>query len=1359
MNCSVQAQEAKISVTKTADPAFGSEGTSVTFTLNVINSGSSSLPHVFVSDLLPVGMSYIASSSGGTHSGQNVYWSDIGPFSSGASKSLQIVARIDGPVSGVQTLTNRVDVEARPANGGIVTDYATASVQAQEAKISVIKTAYPTVGSPGTDVTFTLNVINSGSSDLPHVFVSDLLPAGMSYIASSSGGTPSGQTVVWSDIGPLLSGDRKWLMMVARIDGSVLGVQTLTNRVDVEARPANGGIVTDYATASVQAQEAKISVTKTADPAFGSEGTPVTFTLNVINSGSSSLPHVFVSDLLPVGMSYIASSSGGTHSGQNVYWSDIGPFSSGASKSLQIVARIDGPVSGVQTLTNRVDVEARPANGGIVTDYATASVQAQEAKISVTKTADPAFGLTGALIDFTLTVTNNGEAMLPHVFVSDKLPAGLAYDSSAGGVSSGKYINWTDVGPLADGASHTLWIKATIDGSVYGTLTNRVDVKAKPEHGDEVNSSTTASVESKNICISGHNFENSTGKGLAGWTIVVSNVTDQLTTVTNDTGYWQVCGLPADSYTVCEELKDGWTQVIKDGTQIETDGCYNIILGYSESVPNLDFYNDAPCNLILTKTADKPTVHRGEDINYTINLCNPCPDGISFTNVTLWDVLPKGVELVSVYPAPSSTNLTWYIGALYPGQCFYVELVVRVPIVDINYDMSQGVQGVGFVNVHNDYDTHQGPDSITNCAYAKADLVETMSSCASSSIVDPGTELRRREFGSGTYESEELTRIRTENKSIRSVTSLSATHKPTTFALPQDRSIGYVTKWTEKSKGINTITGATMNEEYTFASKIDKDRSIELDENGSTMKTEVEFEGSGHIGVLKKQSPDAHPRSRPVYEAGEDYVGSFRVFENVDEYGSSVRSNKSVTGYGYVDVNKRVQGSQRTYESGTGSYQSDEIIDTPSNFIAKDISLVHGPTSYNYTPRFGVSQNMKWSEGMWSRSGYLAGGDIFKDSSNCGIPVTKTGNSSPPASYISERFSSLDSLKKETIASGLNEMKTNASFSGMADFEVKSIGENQATKVDNEERYVGQYDIRRKVLLTGVSRYDRPHITVKKEGNMTTRWFNKTNAQVAKYVITITNDGNVALAPINVRDIFPPGTEYIGSSIRPASISKTDANWTLVHLGIGNTIEIELELNLTEYAPGNIVNRVMVCGMNKDACVSGAAYAALESAGLPCCLSEVRLDKRAVLDATDPTLVHFTIEVRNNADSTLAATLTDMLPAGLTFLSASPEPSRQEGQFLQWIVPDLQPGGVATIQYLARATMDDSYVNSVHLDATAVDAAGYDTADAAARVEVWSSGVAPKTTRYGGWQTPDWNMTSPDEGITIELSPDEDIVE
>ena len=759
----------------------------------------------------------------------------------------------------------------------------------------------------------------------------------------------------------------------------------------------------------------------------------------------------------------------------------------------------------------------------------------------------------------------------------------------------------------------------------------------------------------------------------------------------------------------------------------------------------------------LNKTALNTTVHRGEDIHYLIEVCNdgPAPSPMSPSGTSF----PRELSWSQSMPEPAS-NLAWNIGTLAPGQCFSVELVVRVPIVDINYDMTQGVQGEGFVNVHNDYNTHQGPESVTNCAYARADLVETISSCASTRIVDPGTQLKRREFGSGVYESEELTRIRTENKSIKTVTSLSAIHKPTVFSLPQGRSIDYGSKWTEKSKGINTITGATMNEEYTFASKIEKDRSIELDENGSTMKTELEFEGAGHIGVLKKETPDAHPTVKPVYEASEDYVGNFRVSEMVDEYGKSVQSNKSVTGYGYVAVDKRVKDSQRTYESGTGSYQSEELIDTPSNYIAKDITLVHGPTNYSYTPNFGVNQDLKWSEGMWSKSGTLRGGDIFGGNNSCGVAVKTTGcsaNATPPATYISERYSSLDYLKKETVALGLNQMNTNASFSGMADYRVKAVETNRTGRIDNEERYVGQYDITRKVLLTGVSRYDRPHITVTKEGRMTTKWFNKTNAQVAEYIITITNDGNRALAPINVRDIFPPGTEYIGSSIRPSSLSGNEANWTLLHLGIGNTIEIELELNVTEYAPGNVCNRVMVCAMNGDACVSAGNYTCLESGWLTCCPPELFVDKTAELDALDPRVVHYTIVVKNNAKSTIAATLTDKLPGGMSLLEASPEANVYGGLLMQWIVPDLAPGEVETIEYSVLASRDGSYVNVVQADATAVDGSGHYNGDAAAQIDVSSTGAPPKTTRYAGWQPPDWDMTSPDEGISIDLSPDEDL--
>ena len=993
----------------------------------------------------------------------------------------------------------------------------------------------------------------------------------------------------------------------------------------------------------------------------------------------------------------------------------------------------------------------------------------------------------GSTVTWKYVVTNTGNVELTNVVVVDDQ-----------GVVLGEPVeSITDNDILEVGET---WTYEATGTAVCGQYSNLATVTADQPAGDQVSDNDPSHYFGSCGAIdiekatNGEDADTEPGPEVAEgstvtWTYVVTNTGNvDLTNVVVVDDQGVVLGEPVESLTDNDVLEVGetWTY---EATGTAICGQYANLATVTADQPAGDPVTDedpshymgtcGKCILELNKTALNETVERGQDIYYSIDLCSSC----GYDDVILRDVLPNDVELVSVDPPASLTGntLTWDLGK-FPSspyqRCFNAVVVVRVPIVNMSYDMEQGVQGEGFVNVHNDYDTHHEPKSITNCAYAEAYvyapkdnldantdanlddnlvLMESVSSCASTRVVDPGTELRRREFGSGTYASEELTRVRMENKSIQSATSLSASHKPTTFSLPGGSSITYGSKWTEKSKGINYATGATINEEYTFANKIDKERVVDLDKNGSTMKTDVTFTGTGHIGVLKKEEPDSHPRVKPTYEAVEDYTGTFRVYELVDEYGSNVRSEKSVTGYGYAAVDKRVSNNQRTYESGTGSYDSEEQIETASNYIAKDINLVYGPTNYSYSPSFATSQNIKWSEGMWSKSGVLAGGVILAALPSSGCGGEAPANTSAPATYISERYSSLNYLDKETVAAGLNEMKTNASFSGMADFRAKATYSNKTGEIDNEERYVGDYDITRKVQITGVSKYGRPHITVTKEGNMTTRWFNKTMANVAEYTITIVNDGNVALAPINIRDIFPPGTEYIYSSIRPDSYSNSEANWSLMNLGVGNSIKLELTLNVTKYAPANLVNRVMVCGMNGDeGCVSGSAYFVLESGDLTCCPPEVVLDKVAQIDATDQTLVHYTIVVQNNANSTVAATLTDMLPIGMNYMSATIEPDIQNGQFLQWIIPTLEPGDVTTIEYQARATMNGAYVNKVDMDATAVDGTGYDTEEAAARVYIGSTGVPPKTTRYGGWQVPDWNMTSPDQGITVSLSPDED---
>ena len=329
----------------------------------------------------------------------------------------------------------------------------------------VSKTANPAQGAPNAQTIFNITVNNTGSVLLNRTELTDLLPNGLTFISASPAMTSSvnnlngSTTLYWANLsqsfGTVLNPGQQFTVRVtASFSGSKYG--RLTNYVTSKGYNLRRESKKSTSSTDVFALKQNIAVVKTPDVTSGSQGTSVNFTLNVQNTGNVSLKNVFVSDLLPTGMSYLSSSPGSTNNGLHVYWSDIGPIEIGASKQLWIKALIHGPVVGNETLTNLVNVSGKPEFGNNVTNSSTASVNAQEANISVSKTADPTFGSKGALINFTLVVNNTGDAPLPHVSVSDQLPAGMVYDSSsAGGVNNGRYINWTDIGPMAVGASRT----------------------------------------------------------------------------------------------------------------------------------------------------------------------------------------------------------------------------------------------------------------------------------------------------------------------------------------------------------------------------------------------------------------------------------------------------------------------------------------------------------------------------------------------------------------------------------------------------------------------------------------------------------------------------------------------------------------------------------------------------------------------------------------------------------------------------------------------------------------------------------------------------------------------------------------
>jgi uncharacterized repeat protein (TIGR01451 family) len=721
-----------------------------------------------------------------------------------------------------------------------------------------------------------------------------------------------------------------------------------------------------------------------------------------------------------------------------------------------------------------------------------------------------------------------------------------------------------------------------------------------------------------------------------------------------------------------------------DGNEIESKGAESV-----EIITN---------TICLTKTASPKVARPGDYVTYNITWHEP--------GDMIVDNYPEGVTFVSASPMPvdDGKNNKWIIDNNINGTIIIIVLVAQ-DVGNTSFDMGQEVTGTGFVNVHNEIRTN--PMILNNKAtmYAKTGetYTEICSAYAEVSVGPPQAYVALKEHGSGEYASEEAILYQNSNGSIKVTKGLTAMHRPTSFSLPNNRNVDFQSKWTEMAKSKNYATGGSIDEEYAYASRIRRNSSLDLDENGSTMKTETDFEGVGHIGLVKKAADvNTTWNASDIFLSQEDYVGRFKINQKFDEYGKNAEYEKSVNGTGYVSASKDLGKAQSSYESGTGNYQSEEKISTVANYISKDIRLVHLPTSYNYTPTFSTSSDLLWSEGMWSKT---------------------------PTSQISERFSRAASLSLQSTARGLNEMETEGSVTGQADFRTAYKEENGSSVIDQQETYVGEFDIKRKISLGGVAKYDRPHLSLSKMAKV-----DLLNSTIVDYRIIIENNGNKALSPVYVKDVFPTGTEYITSSLRPAELTTVYANWSLPAIGIGNKVIIDLQLNITE-EPSNLVNRVEAAGKYDERWTLARNFSVSNLNWLTCCPPQISASKTARVDALDSKVVWYTLSLKNREKYTMVAFLIDQMPASMKLLNSSQEPTENRSGLMTWTILDLAPGEERNITYRARAESDGAYINTAHIEAFSVDGPDGAAADVEARVTLGAGGAVASSST-SDWQPP-----------------------
>jgi uncharacterized repeat protein (TIGR01451 family) len=712
-----------LSLAKVVDQATPDVGSTVVFTLTVTNDPDfSNATGVIVRDKLPGGYAYISddsASSGTSYNPGNGRW-NMGSLSAGASLALNLTASVNPAGDYLNTSevfsAGQTDTDSTP-NNEITTedDYAeVATVPVPVADLSLAKVVDNAAPDVGSNVVFTLTVSNAGPSDATGVTVTDLLPAGYTYVSDDGAGAYNSGTGVWTVAGITASGSA-----VLNITASVNPSGEYTNSAEVTAAgesdpdsTPNNGVTTedDYAEVSTTpVPVADLSLVKVVDNATPDIGSNVVFTLTVTNDGPSDATGVAVTDLLPTGYTYVSDDSAGAYNSVTGVWT-VGGIPASDNAVLNITASVnpngDYTNTAEVTAAGESDPDSTP-NNGVTTedDYAEATTTpVLIADLSLTKVVDNSTPDVGSNLVFTLTVSNAGPSDATGVSVTDLLPTGYTYvsDDSAGAYDSGTGV-WT-VGGITASGSAVLNITASVNAG--GDYTNTAEVTAAgesdpdstPNNGvtteDDYAEVTTTPVPVADLSLS-KVVDNATPDvgGNVVFTLTVTNdgpsdatgvsVTDFLPTgytyVSDDgagaynsgTGVWTVGGITA-----------GGNAVLNITASVNTSGDYTntaevTAAGESDpdSTPNNgvtteDDYAEATttpvqvADLALAKVVDNATPDVGGNVVFTLTVTNGGPSDA--TGVTVTDLLPTGYTYVSDDGAGAYNSGTgvWTVGGV-----------------------------------------------------------------------------------------------------------------------------------------------------------------------------------------------------------------------------------------------------------------------------------------------------------------------------------------------------------------------------------------------------------------------------------------------------------------------------------------------------------------------------------------------------------------------------------------------------------------------------------------------------------------------------------------------------------------------
>ncbi|MEK5395800.1 beta strand repeat-containing protein [Paenibacillus sp. FSL K6-2859] len=736
----LQVSAPNIVVVKSSTSTSVAIGDTVTYNVNITNSGIEAVNSVILNDPTPTGAAFVT----GSVSVNGVPFPNLNPSSGisigtlapGAS-TLVAYSVIVTSVPPTASLINKASVTFTSGVFSGSTFSNTVTIPVYQPNISVVKTASTNNATTGDAVSYTLTVSNTGNYPAS-LIITDNIPAGTTFVPNSVliNGLPLAQADPSTGIpaGVIAPGATTAVIFTVDIT-SLPNPQQLVNQGTVaysftlpDGRTLGSSVLSN--TITIPISSPNLAVVKSTPTTSTTVGDTITYTVTITNNGIETVNNAVFTDALPAGTTFVSGSvlvNGVPRAGGSPATGvTLGSIAPGVTVTVAFtVNTVSLPPSGL--LNNQSTVSF---TSGVLSNVAFSNIVSTPIYLPIlaaAKSSNTVQATVGDTITYTINVTNTGNYGALAT-LSDTIPSGTTFvpnsvliqGAPAPGADPAAGI---PLGVISAGATLSVMFSVLITTlPASQQLINQASVAfayTLPDgrtFNSSINSnSTSISVSSPNVIVT---------KSSPATDAVVGDTITYNMTVTNSgianinnvnisdpipagstfvTGSVLVDGIPHLNANPANGISLG---TIAPGVSVNIS--FNTIVNVlpnpatltdqaSVSFTSGAFSGSSFSNtlvipvyqpiIVVIKGADRTAATVGDTITYSLKVTNT---GNLTANVVITDTIPSGAifvpnsVLVNGVPQPGSDPSTGLnIGAVAPGSTITVTITLQVTVASL----------------------------------------------------------------------------------------------------------------------------------------------------------------------------------------------------------------------------------------------------------------------------------------------------------------------------------------------------------------------------------------------------------------------------------------------------------------------------------------------------------------------------------------------------------------------------------------------------------------------------------------------------------------------------------------------------